>query len=187
MLTARQLITIGSAFSTADYGFTFFLCSKITRSGFQYGVNAKLIRRVIVVANSWGFGFDVGLQFEKNNGLMVRDITTTYNIWNIDEKKQKKIADAVPGKTRNCRKAPKSPLPKPKLGLSKNLSSVMTTAFGRSINMRFTKTNDLISTDFVECRSRPGSNLAVLIWFCPCRRGNFQNIQQLDSTEKFST
>jgi hypothetical protein len=34
-------------------------------------------------------GFDVGLQFEKNDWqfrLMVRDITTTYNVWNIDEK-----------------------------------------------------------------------------------------------------
>jgi hypothetical protein len=30
------------------------------------------------------FGFDVGLQFEKDwkFGLMVRDITTTYNVWN---------------------------------------------------------------------------------------------------------
>jgi hypothetical protein len=47
-----------------------------------------------------GVGFDVGLQFEKNDwqfGLMVRDITTTYNVWNIDEKEYQKIADAVPG------------------------------------------------------------------------------------------
>jgi hypothetical protein len=28
---------------------------------------------------------------------MVRDITTTYNVWNIDEKEYQKIADAVPG------------------------------------------------------------------------------------------
>jgi hypothetical protein len=45
-----------------------------------------------------GVGFDVGLQFEKNDWqfrLMVRDITT-YNVWNIDERNIK-IADAVPG------------------------------------------------------------------------------------------
>jgi hypothetical protein len=35
-----------------------------------------------------GVGFDVGLQFENDwqFGLMVRDITTTYNVWNIDER-----------------------------------------------------------------------------------------------------
>ena len=67
-----------SLFSTADYGFTFSYARKLPVPGFQYGVNAKVIRRIIGnFANSWGFGFDFGLQFEKNNwqfGLMLRDI-----------------------------------------------------------------------------------------------------------------
>lgn len=28
---------------------------------------------------------------------MLRDITTTYNVWNIDEKEYQKIANAIPG------------------------------------------------------------------------------------------
>jgi hypothetical protein len=40
---------------------------------------------------------------------MVRDITTTYNVWNIDEKIQK-IADAGPGQIKNFLKARKSQL-----------------------------------------------------------------------------
>jgi hypothetical protein len=34
------------------------------------------------------------LQFERNDwkfGLMLRDITTTYNVWNINEKEVKKL------------------------------------------------------------------------------------------------
>jgi hypothetical protein len=43
-----------SLFSTADYGFTFSYARKLPVPGFQYGVNAKLIRRVIgKFANSW--------------------------------------------------------------------------------------------------------------------------------------
>jgi hypothetical protein len=41
----------------------FFLCQKFTIEGLNYGVNAKVIRRIIGdFANSWGFGFDAGIQ-----------------------------------------------------------------------------------------------------------------------------
>jgi hypothetical protein len=80
---------------------------------------------------------------------MVRDITTTYNVWNIDEKKYKKIADAVPGQNQELPESTEITAPKAQMGLSKNSLSVMTTMAAANINMRFTKTNDLISTDFV--------------------------------------
>ncbi|MDD5150363.1 MAG: PorV/PorQ family protein, partial [Flavobacterium sp.] len=84
-----------SLFSTSDYGVTFSYARKLQIPGFQYGVNAKVIRRIIgKFASSWGFGFDAGVQFEKNDwyfGLMLRDITTTYNVWNIDEAEYQKI------------------------------------------------------------------------------------------------
>ena len=52
-----------SLFSVADYGVTFSYARKLKLSGLQYGVNSKVIRRIIgKFANSWGFGFDVGLQ-----------------------------------------------------------------------------------------------------------------------------
>ena len=52
-----------SLFSTADYGLTFSYARRPTFiEGLQYGVNAKIIRRVIgEFASSWGFGFDFGL------------------------------------------------------------------------------------------------------------------------------
>ena len=84
-----------SLFSTADYGVTFSYARKLPLDGLNYGINAKVIRRVIGdFASSWGFGFDAGIQFERNDwkfGLMLRDITTTYNTWIIDEDKYNEI------------------------------------------------------------------------------------------------
>jgi hypothetical protein len=91
-----------SLFSTADYGFTFSYARKLA---VWIWVNAKIIRRIIGNCRFLGFGFDVGLQFERKDGkfgLMVRDITTTYNVWNIDEKRI--IADAVPGQNQELLK-----------------------------------------------------------------------------------
>jgi hypothetical protein len=71
------------------------------------------------------------LQFKRNDwqfGLMVRDITTTYNVWNIDEKEYQKIADAVPGQNQELPESTEITAPKAQMGLKKNSLSVMTTA-----------------------------------------------------------
>ena len=85
-------------FSTADYGFTFSFARKLPVRGWNYGVNAKVIRRIIGdFATSWGFGFDLGIQFKSNDwkfGLMARDITTTFNSWAIDEARLLEIQNA---------------------------------------------------------------------------------------------
>ena len=178
-------------FSTADYGFTFSYARKLNFSGLQYGVNAKVIRRVIgKFASSWGFGFDAGLQFEKNDwqfGLMLRDITTTYNVWNIDEAAYKKIADAIPGQNQELPESTEITAPKAQLGLSKKLIirydySILAAA---NINMRFAKTNDLLSTDFVSVDPALGFEFGYTdLVFLRAGAGNFQNVQQLDGAEK---
>lgn len=180
-----------SLFSTADYGFTFSYARKLPVSGFQYGVNAKVIRRIIgKFASSWGFGFDVGLQFEKNNwqfGLMLRDITTTYNVWNIDEEEYKKIANAIPGENQELPESTEITAPKAQLGIAKKFIirydySILAVA---NMNMRFTKTNDLISTDFVSIDPALGLEFGYTnLVFVRAGVGNFQNVEQLDSTEK---
>jgi hypothetical protein len=180
-----------SLFSTADYGFTFSYARKLRVPGFQYGVNAKIIRRIIgKFADSWGFGFDVGLQFEKNNwqfGLMVRDITTTYNVWNINEQEYQKIADAVPGQNQELPESTEITAPKAQFGLSKKFIvrydySIMAAA---NINMRFAETNDLLSTSFVSVDPAVGIEFGYTnLVFVRAGVGNFQNIEQLDNTKK---
>ena len=91
-----------SLFSTADYGLTFSYARRLPLDGFSYGVNAKVIRRIIGdFANSWGFGLDAGIQFESDSnwkfGIMARDITTTFNAWSFDKDKLATIQDAVEG------------------------------------------------------------------------------------------
>ncbi|SHM96067.1 putative type IX sorting system protein PorV2 [Flavobacterium xinjiangense] len=180
-----------SLFSTADYGFTFSYARKLPVPGFQYGVNAKVIRRIIgKFANSWGFGFDAGIQFEKNNwqfGLMLRDITTTYNVWNIDEEEYKKIANAISDQNQELPESTEITAPKAQLGIAKKIIihydySILAAA---NMNMRFTKTNDVISTDFVSIDPALGFEFGYTdLVFLRAGVGNFQNIQQLDNTEK---
>ncbi len=180
-----------SLFSTADYGITFSYARKVPISGFQYGVNAKVIRRIIgKFAGSWGFGFDAGLQYEKNDwqfGLMIRDVTTTYNVWNIDEAEYNKIANAIPGQNQELPENTEITAPKAQLGLSKKFIirydySILTAA---NINMQFTKTNDILSTNFVSVDPALGFEFGYIdLVFLRTGVGNFQNIQQIDNSVK---
>ena len=180
-----------SLFSTADYGFTFSYARKLPVPGFQYGVNAKIIRRIIgKFASSWGFGFDAGIQFEKNNwqfGLMLRDITTTYNVWNIDEDEYQKIANTIPGENQDLPESTEITAPKAQLGIAKKFIirydySIQAAA---NVNMRFARTNDVIATDFVSIDPALGLEFGYTdLVFVRAGVGNFQNVQQLDSTEK---
>jgi hypothetical protein len=180
-----------SLFSTADYGFTFSYARKLKVPGFQYGVNAKIIRRIIGnFASSWGFGFDAGLQFERNNwkfGLMLRDITTTYNIWNVDEAEFATIKNAIPGQNQELPETTEITLPKAQLGMSKKFEfhDDFTLLAAANLNMQFFRTNDIISSNAVSVSPALGfeggySDLA----FLRVGVGNFQKITQIDRTQK---
>lgn len=180
-----------SLFSTADYGFTFSYARKLPVPGFQYGVNAKVIRRIIgKFANSWGFGFDFGLQFERNDwhfGLMLRDITTTYNIWNIDEDEYQKIANAIPGENQEPPESTEITLPKAQLGISKKFEFHNDTSLlaATNLNMRFEQTNDIISTKGVSIDPALGFEFGYTdLVFLRAGVGNFQNVLQIDGSEK---
>ncbi|MFT6849374.1 MAG: hypothetical protein ACJATA_000169 [Sphingobacteriales bacterium] len=74
-----------TGFSAADYAFLVSYGRELSIEGLSVGANAKVVRRVVGdFANSWGFGVDVGAQYQIDNfgfGLMVKDITTTFNAW----------------------------------------------------------------------------------------------------------
>jgi hypothetical protein len=181
-----------SLFSTADYGFTFSYARKLQLLGFQYGVNAKIIRRIIgEFASSWGFGMDVGIQFEKNDwhyGVMLRDITTTYNIWNINETEYAKIADAISGENDELPETTEITLPKIQLGLSKNYHfhndySILAAA---NANVVFYETNDILSSSGFSVDPALGVEFGYTdLVFLRAGVGNFQNVEQLDDTYNF--
>lgn len=181
-----------SLFSAADYAFTFSYARFLPLEGFSYGVNAKVIRRIIGdFATSWGFGFDAGIQFETGNwhfGAMARDITTTYNSWNIDEKKYKTIQDAVPGQNQELPETTEITLPKLQLGIARNFE--LWRDFGLKteldLNLRFAETNDVISSSAVSATPAFGFEMDYIdMIYLRGGVGNFQQVEQLD--EKFKT
>ena len=80
-------------FSAVDYAFYVSYAQRIELKEKSYaqtlswGVSPKIIfRKVGSFAKAWGFGADVGGQYQRKNwmfGVMLKDITTTYNTWNI--------------------------------------------------------------------------------------------------------
>jgi hypothetical protein len=179
-----------SLFSAADYGLTFSYARKLPVPGFQYGVNAKVIRRIIGdFASSWGFGFDVGLQFERDDwkiGLMVRDITTTYNVWSINQDEYNSIKDAIEGQNQELPETSEITLPKAQLGMSKkfefhNDTSLLAAA---NLNMSFARTNDIISSEGLSVDPALGFEFGYTdLVFLRAGVGNFQKIQQIDGTK----
>lgn len=183
-----------SLFSTADYGVTFSYARKIPLDGFSYGVNAKVIRRIIGdFASSWGFGLDLGIQFQSQNdwkfGLMARDITTTFNAWTFDKDKLETIKDAVDGQNQDVPEATEITIPKLQLGMSKKFifryDYSLVTAL--DLNVRFEQNNDVISTSFASITPSLGFEFGYTdLVFLRAGIGNFQNELQIDNSENLT-
>jgi hypothetical protein len=180
-----------SKFSTADYGFTFSYARKLKFSELQYGVNSKIIRRVIGdFANSWGFGFDAGIQWKRNDwnfGLMLRDITTTYNIWNINEEEYNKIKGTVPGQNQDLPESTEITLPKAQFGMAKKIDFHNETSLlvSGNLNMQFTLTNDIFASNMVSIDPAIGFEYEYVdLVFIRAGVGNFQKVVQIDNTKK---
>lgn len=181
-------------FSAADYGLTFSYARKLPIDGLNYGVNAKVIRRVIGdFASSWGFGLDLGIQFESKNdwqiGIMARDITTTFNAWSINEDKFTQIQDAVEGQNQEVPEGTEITIPKLQLGVSKlftfNYDYTLRTEL--DLNVRFEQNNDVISSSFASINPALGFEFGYTdLVFLRAGLGNFQNELQIDNSEQLS-
>ena len=77
-----------TAFSVADYGFFLTYAQKLKVEGLSLGGSVKVIyRNAGNFATAWGFGVDLGLQYQKNNlrlGVQARDLTSTFNAWSFN-------------------------------------------------------------------------------------------------------
>lgn len=155
-------------------------------------MNAKVIHRIIGdFASSWGFGFDVGIQFKSAKewqwGLMLRDITTTYNTWSINKEEFQKIKDAIPGENQELPETSEITLPKAQLGVAKKYifryDYSLTAA--ANLNMQFVRTNDIISGDALSIDPAIGFEFGYIdLVFLRGGLGNFQKITQIDNSDK---
>ena len=181
-------------FSAADYAFLFSYAKRNKFLNINYGVNLKIIRRVIGdFANSWGFGFDLGIQHENQNGwkfgIMIRDITTTYNSWSFNQEKLNDIQNALDGQNQEIPEKNEISIPKIQIGLSKDIflnnEYSMLAAF--DLFILFEQTNDLISTSFASINPSLGFEVGYIdLIFLRLGLGNFQNELQYDSSTELS-
>jgi hypothetical protein len=89
-------------FSAVDYAFLMSYAQKLKNEKFSIGGNVKVInRRIGPFATSWGFGLDLGLQYRVSEhfriGLMGKDITSTFNAWDINFTDEQKEVLSVTG------------------------------------------------------------------------------------------
>ncbi|MCF6350821.1 MAG: PorV/PorQ family protein [Flavobacteriaceae bacterium] len=171
-----------SLFNASDMALHIGYAKKMLLKNFDLGVNAKIIhRRIGDFANSWGFGLDVGFQYQTDHykfGLMLRDITTTFNAWSIDSDAFDSIANTIPGQNQEEPETLELTKPKLQFGVSRVFEFghdyKLTTAI--DLNMRFLETNDLIATSFVSISPATGFQLAYdnMIYL----RGGVSNFQQ---------
>ena len=182
-----------SLFSAADYAFNMAYARNLIFKDLKIGVNAKVVRRIIGdFASSWGFGFDAGIQFERKDwkmGLMVRDVTTTFNSWSINQEGFDKIKNAIPGQNQELPETTEVTKPKIQLGIAKNFQ------IGRyfhllsevDANVRFLKTNDVFASDFISIDPAVGFQLDFdKLVYLRAGVGNFQFIAESDNNKSLS-
>ena len=180
-----------SLFSTADYGLTFSYARNLPIEGLKYGINAKVIRRIIGdFANSWGFGLDAAIQFETDNnwkfGVMARDITTTFNSWSYDEEAFARVQNAVEGQNQELPETTELTIPKLQIGISKSykFNYDYTLLAELDLNVRFAENNDIISTSFASINPALGFEFGYIdMIYLRAGVGNFQNELQIDNSE----
>lgn len=180
-------------FSAADYALNLSYARKMPLDGFSIGGNAKIIRRIIGnFASSWGFGFDLGIQFESDNwkfGIMARDITTTFNTWIINEEEFEKIKNAIPGQNQELPETTEITKPKLQAGIARffDIGRYFHLMAEFDMNMRFSKTNDIISTSLVSITPALGLQLDYDdLVYLRAGIGNFQNVREFDNSQYLS-
>lgn len=182
-----------SLFSAADYALTISYARNLILKDVYFGMNAKIVRRTIGdFANSWGVGLDAGIQYEKGNwkfGLMLRDISTTFNIWTIDTDAFATIQNAIPGQNQELPEATEITKPKIQFGVARSfrLGRFFNLLTEADLNMRFAKTNDLISTSIASIDPALGFQLDYDEFvFLRAGIGNFQNITEFDGSKNLT-
>jgi len=184
-------------FSTADYAFTLSYARKPLYKNFTYGINAKVIRRIIGdFATAWGFGLDAALQVKSRNdkwkyGIIVRDLTTTYNSWKIDDD----IFDSPEGEEIEALENQEVPekteitIPSVQIGIHRlfELKNDFYLGIEADANARFAETNDVFSSNSISLAPSLGFefNYNKLI-FLRGGVGNFQDVAEFDGSTSLS-
>jgi hypothetical protein len=181
-------------FSAADNAFLISYAYNFEKiAGLSVGANAKIIRRTIgKFAGAWGFGLDVGVQYNYKGwqvGAMLKDATSTFNAWSYN------LTDRV----KEVLEATGNELPKNGLELTVpklNIGAGKYVEFGKGFNGTFAldfdwtfdgKRNTLIKSKPLSIDPHLGMEFAYKnIVAIRTGIGNFQQIPYFDGKNKFS-
>jgi len=183
-------------FSAGDYALQLSYARRNIFKEIDMGINAKIIhRRLGKFATSYGFGFDAGMQIHRDDwhyGIMLRDITTTFNVWNINKEEFEKIQNALPGNNEVNQELPETTeitIPKAQFGVTKdwNITRDIGLKTALEMNVRFAETNSLLSSTFMSLEPSFGfeADYENMIFL----RGGVNNLQQelqFDDTKSLS-
>ena len=175
-------------FSVADYALLLSYARKVSRvEGLSVGANGKFIYRNIgKFATAYGFGIDAGVQYNHkgwNLGLMARDITTTFNAWNINSAEYRKGVNnqTAIGKDSIKKNSTEITLPRFVLGAGRRFALPKQFSALLAVDLEATtdgQRNTPISTRGVSVDPRVGLELGYKnLVFLRGGAGNYQKIQ----------
>ena len=180
-------------FSAADYAFLLSYARKISAlKGLRVGANFKVVHRTVGdFANAWGFGLDLGLQkdFGKwKTGLMIRDITSTFNAWTHNSEL---VADIY---TQTGNIIPKTSLeitlPRAIFGVSRNFTFYDKVGLTPSFDLDMTfdgKRNVLIKTGLISISPLVGLEMDYAkLAYLRLGAGEFQKIKNFDGSTRMA-
>jgi hypothetical protein len=178
-------------FNAADYALLLSYARDLS-DHFKVGMNAKVIHRNVgKFAQAWGFGLDIGGIYVKDRltmGLMVRDITTTFNAWSHNAE----LVRDIYSQTNN-----EIPINSVELTLPRAISSIsyqwkIGSDFGLltalDLDMTFDgNRNTVISTELISIDPRFGMEASFQnLAFLRAGVGNFQYIKDFDGNKSLN-
>lgn len=180
-------------FSAADYAFVFSYARKVPiLGGIRVGANFKVVHRNVGdFANAWGFGLDAGAQKIIGKwmfGLMLRDITGTFNAWSHNTEMVEDIyaltGNIIPVSSLEVT------LPRAILGISRSFNFGEKIALLASADLELTfdgKRNVVLKTDVMSVSPMLGfeidySKIAIL----RLGAGKFQEVKDFNNSTKTS-
>jgi hypothetical protein len=152
-------------FSVADYGFLFSYAQQSKNENFRYGANVKVIRRTVGdYASAWGFGFDLGTQYQAGKwklGAVARDVTSTFNAWSFNNEE---LSITIADSTFNTSEASAIELTLPQviLGIARNFDLGKDYELLCEVNANLTfagQRHTIISSDFANIDPNVGVQL----------------------------
>ena len=180
-------------FSAADYALLLSYARKSNSvEGLSYGANLKLIYRMVgSFADAFGFGFDLGAQYQSERwqfGAVLRDVPSTFNAWSISTSASLDSTLAATG-NEPPENAIELTLPRMVLGVGHQLLRGDRFGLLAELNAEMTfdgPRNSLVSADFGNIDPSLGleADFREMV-FLRLGVGNFQRSSQFDGSRQW--